>query len=1022
MKKLKLKISRGAFSALALLALFLLGTGSAKAEELILLTEIQIGYSGDGTKYTFTSPSDGELTMILKPNVNGGYTNGPNFGEGNTYLLYLSSDNSVVECKYNNGTDVGAPFLTNVTEAKFNIKANTEYYILIPYWDGTALLYISDNSGNTGEGPTDPPTENKVDDLIIPNNNVTASSNDGYQFTADKTGELNITFTNIPENNILYKYYSDGIFYDIVSFADGVSIYDSVWKWNVTTGNTYYIDTRYLSGTFSIEIKDNSENPGGGSDDEKVIQLNQIYSIPVGTAFTFTPSTSGTLRIQTNNSGYPGGIEGFGSQFFWEDEGGNFGLTNISIGQALDDPVWGYGCWYEYQVTGGQAYYFLHWEYGTELKVMFTMEGGEEPPVGPGDEDYGIIEIDNIMELMENKIYTFTPSFTGTLRIQTDNSSYPGGPEGEASSFFFEDENKNNPLINQNVGQVIGDLFFGYGIWYEYSVKAGQTYYFCFTDVYSDNAVITVQFTKVNETTGPEVPDDGRNLLPVGESNVTVQSMNNEKYYFTPASDGFLTMNSSSMVSMGGSLFSPLYTTDGNPVVIKETDCEMRSDMGNNYFVTMIKWELVAGNEYYFQYKDNIEEGKALTFTFEPKRPHLYLIGTVSQLEMSEDGNNPIEMTYDINSNSYTHDEDGFELRNGLISFYFIAKDDDDVVIGRYGAGLNTPEFITPKEIVEMTETTEEVKPFVWYSAGKFNFNVSLENSVPTLVFNPTDHVYSTEMNIIGNDGNTIAMKTVRNGVYTAEDVAISGEFVFTPNTGDWTSLNPMFIPTGTLTDGELPISAVKYYAEKPAFNDLDAVPGCYDVTLDLTNNDSKNPVATFTPASVKIALGLNENDTYAQSGTIKGNEIEMLATEELEMDYVILYLHAPEGATIYFKKYNVAKLNAAKSNAMRAPVYQDDNEFQPAEDYEGYTVVHLPVLSTGNLDLYYENNGVKSATQTYSFSVDRGVTVGVDGIDSVDEGETLFFNLQGVRVDNPENGIFIKVVNGKATKVLVGK
>lgn len=35
-------------------------------------------------------------------------------------------------------------------------------------------------------------------------------------------------------------------------------------------------------------------------------------------------------------------------------------------------------------------------------------------------------------------------------------------------------------------------------------------------------------------------------------------------------------------------------------------------------------------------------------------------------------------------------------------------------------------------------------------------------------------------------------------------------------------------------------------------------------------------------------------------------------------------------------------------------------------------------------------------------------------------EGEAAYFNMQGVKVANPENGLFIKVVNGKASKVLV--
>ena len=45
--------------------------------------------------------------------------------------------------------------------------------------------------------------------------------------------------------------------------------------------------------------------------------------------------------------------------------------------------------------------------------------------------------------------------------------------------------------------------------------------------------------------------------------------------------------------------------------------------------------------------------------------------------------------------------------------------------------------------------------------------------------------------------------------------------------------------------------------------------------------------------------------------------------------------------------------------------------------------------------------------------------STGVEGIE-VEEGEAVYYNLQGVKVANPENGVFIKVQGNKASKVLV--
>jgi hypothetical protein len=36
------------------------------------------------------------------------------------------------------------------------------------------------------------------------------------------------------------------------------------------------------------------------------------------------------------------------------------------------------------------------------------------------------------------------------------------------------------------------------------------------------------------------------------------------------------------------------------------------------------------------------------------------------------------------------------------------------------------------------------------------------------------------------------------------------------------------------------------------------------------------------------------------------------------------------------------------------------------------------------------------------------------------EDGEATYYNLQGVRVANPENGLYIRVQNGKATKQVI--
>ena len=78
-------------------------------------------------------------------------------------------------------------------------------------------------------------------------------------------------------------------------------------------------------------------------------------------------------------------------------------------------------------------------------------------------------------------------------------------------------------------------------------------------------------------------------------------------------------------------------------------------------------------------------------------------------------------------------------------------------------------------------------------------------------------------------------------------------------------------------------------------------------------------------------------------------------------------------------------------------------------------------LLNNDRVYLYImlEKNGLSSEVLTPVLVKVTSVPTAVDTI-GVEEGEAVYFNLQGVRVANPEHGIFVKVQNGKATKVVM--
>lgn len=77
---------------------------------------------------------------------------------------------------------------------------------------------------------------------------------------------------------------------------------------------------------------------------------------------------------------------------------------------------------------------------------------------------------------------------------------------------------------------------------------------------------------------------------------------------------------------------------------------------------------------------------------------------------------------------------------------------------------------------------------------------------------------------------------------------------------------------------------------------------------------------------------------------------------------------------------------------------------------------------TTTRLTVNVSKNGASSPNNSFIFDVTTGdennPSTGIDFI-GIDSEEPVYFNLQGLRVENPERGIFIKVSNGKASKVV---
>lgn len=133
-----------------------------------------------------------------------------------------------------------------------------------------------------------------------------------------------------------------------------------------------------------------------------------------------------------------------------------------------------------------------------------------------------------------------------------------------------------------------------------------------------------------------------------------------------------------------------------------------------------------------------------------------------------------------------------------------------------------------------------------------------------------------------------------------------------------------------------------------------------------------------------------------------------------------------PEGTNGYFS-FCTQLATTSGDNAWNelGTRYAADGELTKDDEVdEDEPVRYYGMLQTENPNAAFE---VEPGTYAVMVSLENryvilaymGESTGISSI-SADAADAIYFNLQGVRVHNPESGLYIKVVNGKSEKVLV--
>lgn len=283
--------------------------------------------------------------------------------------------------------------------------------------------------------------------------------------------------------------------------------------------------------------------------------------------------------------------------------------------------------------------------------------------------------------------------------------------------------------------------------------------------------------------------------------------------------------------------------------------------------------------------------------------------------------------------------------------------------------------------------------------------------------------VISIPATTLGEDSkNFVALVSNQAEISTSQDY--SANMVIRLNPGEWVNDFTLWDNVNNNPNGEN-----AYVGENVASSSfVELIDGAFNFSLNIpvagtyemegffTGDDS------FDKASVKRtievyptlkSLGLTINNTKIVAGeAIKVNAADPnypgYDSDRARVD-VRAGMPQVKGLEIWYKKVETSA-PAARSNVRRA-----------APSTDGYTLYKdgMKIEPNTSYSMLIKQNGVWNAEpQDFSIST-LDETVGVDEI-ATEEGEARYFNLQGVEVANPESGIYVKIVNGKATKVLV--
>ncbi len=200
------------------------------------------------------------------------------------------------------------------------------------------------------------------------------------------------------------------------------------------------------------------------------------------------------------------------------------------------------------------------------------------------------------------------------------------------------------------------------------------------------------------------------------------------------------------------------------------------------------------------------------------------------------------------------------------------------------------------------------------------------------------------------------------------------------------------------------------------------SIPALTEDDYDIEEKDGKLHILVSKPGSYTLEARSVAGDGFRDGFAIMRLNVYrhlMVSADNvpLEKDEVntgsktFITINVPENAYLYYKIEN---------SSAPAPTADEisDNENQ-LPGYELYEDgIEIPAKTSGTLNFYIANYGYKSPIRKIALSFETGVT-DIDA--NTEDGVVRLFDLNGRQINGePEKGVYIRIQNGKASKVLV--